>query len=305
MRPARPCARRDAPRWPRLRRAVWPRRARGGGRGRRGLARLQIERRDGAGEIAFEHLVVHGDLCLAARLMNLLHTACDSTDWPNRCCRRSCPGRPGSFRSCARFLQCGGQAFLGSLVAQIALELGEQETGQERIDVMADFALDLRIAHLGDVQRIAVGRFDRFANQGNRLGDVGGIRSAGGRVAGAHQGQRGDAGTAQVDRVADIAAFDASAILRVLAPTAPLTPAAVGLLLRNQIAESVLRRFGQGLDIGTLNSCRCFRFGHGRRAFGMRRAQQQGDDSQQCDERRCAGWVGSAWRISWFREIGL
>ena len=98
----------------------------------------------------------------------------------------------------------------------------------------------LGVADVGDVEGFGVGLLDVGADEVHSFGDVLGIFALLGSVAGADEGECGDAGVGDVGRILDVLALDTAAALAAGAPAAALAPAAVVLLLADQVGEAFL-----------------------------------------------------------------
>ena len=140
----------------------------GGGQGggdlvKRGLSKLR-------------HLVQHGVVHLGptcrARLAALAASACDSTgaqalvssiQLPSSCC---------VFCILDMILSSRRHPLLALLVGHATLGLGQEQGGQEGIDVTADLELDLGAGDLGDLERVQVGLLDVAAGVIDGLGQV-------------------------------------------------------------------------------------------------------------------------------------
>ena len=122
----------------------------------------------------------------------------------------------------------------------LALQFRQNQRRQEGIDVGTDFDLQLRVAHVGDVERLLVGLLDLGADEVHAPGDILGVGAVLRRVAGSNQGEQGDAGVADVGGILDLRPLDAATALDGGTPATSLAPAAIVVLLLDQVGQPLL-----------------------------------------------------------------
>src|SRR5262245_9963001 len=146
-----------------------------------------------------------------------------------------------------RLVQGGHKALLARLIGHVAFQLCQDQRSQEGVDMGSDFTLELRVADLRDVERIAVRFLNVLADKSDSPSDILGVLPLLGGVAGAHQRQRGDTGVSHVGWVGHLGAFDAAAALIGLTPAAALAPATVFVLLADEVVQSLFHRAAKRL----------------------------------------------------------
>ena len=101
---------------------------------------------------------------------------------------------------------------LGFRVLHAAFQFGQHLRGKEGVDVWPDLDLQLRVAHVGDVEAVDVRGLDLAEQEFGGLAGVGGVFAGVEAGADAQERLQGDRGVADVGGIGHVVTFDATAL---------------------------------------------------------------------------------------------